>query len=241
MTAPFVDLGPGPTLLARAVVPDPCCWSPDLPAIYDVTVELLQDAHVVSSVRREIGLKALGVRGRHLALESRRWVLRGVWTSSSTSPLPRQWREGSAAWVAADAEDTALQEASQFGALAVADVRGSADEMLAGLRRLTQFPASAIAIVRGELPADFQRASAAPNLLLAQPLGREGPQALPPWVQLLWADDPLVLAQRPANHELPIIACRKLAEPVPLAAARAACDALQRDLAPRGQFAGYVV
>ena len=74
-----------------------------------------------------------------------------------------------------------------------------------------------------------------------QPLGRADPQALPLWVQLLWADDPLVLARLPANHELPIIACRKLAEPVPLSAARAACDALQRDLAPRGQFAGYVV
>ena len=33
LTSPLVDLGPGPTLLARALVPDPCFWSPDLPAI----------------------------------------------------------------------------------------------------------------------------------------------------------------------------------------------------------------
>jgi len=42
-------------------------------------------------------------------------------------------------------------------------------------------------------------------------------------------------------YELPIIVSRKLTEPQPLQTARSACDELQRDLAPMGQFAGYVV
>jgi hypothetical protein len=41
--------------------------------------------------------------------------------------------------------------------------------------------------------------------------------------------------------ELPIVAVRRLDQKLPLADARAACDALQRDLAGIGQFAGYVV
>ena len=41
VTSPLVDLGPGPTLLAQALVPDPVFWSPDLPAIYDVTMRRL--------------------------------------------------------------------------------------------------------------------------------------------------------------------------------------------------------
>src|SRR5829696_6519128 len=72
VTSPLLDLGPGPTLLARAMVTDPCFWSPDLPAIYDVTVNLLRGTEIVASARREIGLRSLGVRGKHLALESKR-------------------------------------------------------------------------------------------------------------------------------------------------------------------------
>ena len=53
VTSPLVDLGPGSTLLARAVIPDPCFWSPDLPAIYDVTLNLLRDQEIGRASCRE--------------------------------------------------------------------------------------------------------------------------------------------------------------------------------------------
>src|SRR5262245_45045402 len=74
VTSPLVDLGPGPTLLARALVPDPVFWSPDLPAIYDVTVNLLRGTEIVATAKRQIGLRSLGVRGRSLFLNGKRWV-----------------------------------------------------------------------------------------------------------------------------------------------------------------------
>ena len=44
---------------------------------------------------------------------------------------------------------------------------------------------------------------------------------------------------RPNNR--PVIAVRWTGEPMPLADARRACDQLQRDLAPHGDYAGYFV
>ena len=79
------DQGPGPTLLGQAIVPEPCFWSPDLPGIYDVTVNLLHGEETVATVHRQLGLRWLGVRGRHLALAAKRWILRGVSTMSTTA------------------------------------------------------------------------------------------------------------------------------------------------------------
>jgi len=243
VSSPLVDLGPGPTLLARATLTDPCFWSPDLPAIYDVTVNLLRGGEVVATAHREIGLRALGVRGRFLSLESKRWVLRGVSSGSTTARLSREWHEASAAYIAADPPAVALAEASQWGALTVAEVCGTPPAIAARLRELAAFPAVAIALVRGELPSDFQRATAAPNLLLAQPIGDRGEHSPRSWADLLWwqTKTPLAAPQPLAHTTLPIIACRPITAPLPLPDSRAACDTLQRDLAPYGQFAGYVV
>jgi len=242
-TSLLEDLGPGPTLMARAAVPDPCFWSPDLPAIYDLTVNLRRGGQIVATGSREVGLRALGVRGRHLALESKRWVLRGVCPESTHAALPRQWHEALACYVAVDPRVEVLAEASQWGALAVVEVRGEAGSLLALLRELAQFPSVALAVVHGELPADFKPSQAAPNLLLAQVIGDGDELRVRPWTNILWAetDDSLRIGRISTLAELPVVACRKLHQPLPLAEARAACDALQRDLAPIGQFAGYVV
>jgi hypothetical protein len=243
LTLPMVDLGPGPTLLAKAIVTEPCFWSPDLPAIYDVTINLLFGEEIVATARREIGLRWLGVRGRHFVFEGKRWVLRGVSTTSTLAILPRQWHEVSACYVAPPGEDEQLAEASQWGALAVVEVKGTQDQIVGQLRKLAMVPSAALVVIHGSLPLDFQRAQAAPNLLLAQPLRAEDASAVRPWANALWveADDALRIGRMAAMTDLPVIAVRRLETPLPLDQARAACDALQRDLANAGQFAGYVV
>lgn len=243
LTSPLVDLGPGPTLLAQALIPDPCFWSPDLPAIYDVTVNLLRGKEVIATTRREIGLRSLGVRGGDLVLEGKPWVLRGVCAASTTAQRPRDWHETSAAYVAGAVDVETLTEASQWGALAVVNVDGKGDEVASKLRALALHPCVAVAVVRDELPAGFSSASVAPNVLLAQPIRLGLELQVQPWARLLWAaaDDPLVVRQVAGHSELPVIAVRTLSQPLPLEEARAACDRLQRELAPTGQFAGYVV
>ncbi len=44
-----------------------------------------------------------------------------------------------------------------------------------------------------------------------------------------------------ATFDRPIVAVRRLSQPAKIEEQRAACDALQRDLAPFGDFAGYIV
>jgi hypothetical protein len=243
LASPLIDRGPGPTLLAQAVVPEPVFWSPDLPAIYDVTVHLLRGSEVVATTHREIGLRALGIRERHLFLDARRWVLRGVSTESTTATLPRAWHEQSAAYVADDSDLELLAEATQWGALVVVKVTESGALAATRLRELARFPAVAIAVISGPLPADFRKSHFAPNLLLAQLVQGDCAQQAYPWADLLIviANDLGVLTTVANDRGLPVLVTRHLAAPIDLASGRAACDALQRDLAPLGQFAGYIV
>jgi hypothetical protein len=245
LSATLVDLGPGPTLLARAIVPDPVFWSPDLPAIYDVTVRLLRGGETIATVQREIGLRSLGARGRWLVKEGKPWVLRGVLTSSTTAPLPRAWHEAGAAYVVSSsepAEHELLAEASQFGALTVVEIP-SGKLGVRELRRLAEYPGVALAVVRGDLPAGFRRGQSGPNLLLGQRITPDDELVRRDWADVLLAEttDLSQLAKVAALGELPIIVVRPLPAPISIDQARSACDRLQRDLAPHGQFAGYVV
>ena len=244
VTSPLVDLGPGPTLLAQALLPDPVFWSPDLPAIYDVTVNLLRGTELIATARREIGLRSLGVRGRYLFLNGKRWVLRGVMTRLKIDERPHAWHDASAAYFTAAPNLEPLSEATECGALAVVGMLGTPNVLIRKLHQLAAHPAAAIAVVQGELPPDFLLSQVAPNLLLAQFLFFPRELAtVQPWAHVLLVNavDPQFVQQVAAQEERPIIAVRPLIPPLPVAEARAACDALQRDLAPLGQFAGYVV
>jgi hypothetical protein len=243
LTAKFVDLGPGPTLLASALVPEPCFWSPDLPAIYDVTVNLALGTEIIATERREIGLRSFGALGQHFVLAGRRWVLRGVKASSTVATLPRAWHEASAAFIGERSGDAQLAEASQFGALSVEHIGGSVAQITSSLRQLALHPAVTFAVIDGHLPADFKPTAIAPNILLAQKRQKSEPFTTQPWAQAIWADaeDAPALDSMLRATDRPIVAVRYLTSPVPLDQARAACDLLQRDLAPIGQFAGYNV
>ena len=39
-TLSFVDRGPGNSLVAATIVPEPCFWTPDMPQVYQAVVEL---------------------------------------------------------------------------------------------------------------------------------------------------------------------------------------------------------
>jgi len=241
-TAHFFDLGAGPTLLSRAWVIDPSYWSPDVPSIYDVQVDLRRGAQVVATARRELGFKALGARDRHFVLQGKHWVVRGVCASSATALLPREWHAASAAYVTDDM-DARLAEASQRGAMAIVELRGQADQLVGRLRILAMFPAAIMAVIHAQVPRQFGMKGVAPNLLLAQPLDPIREFVVQPWAHAIWAEshDLSVLKDLQATSDRPLIAVRRLTTPLAVDQARAACDELQRDLAPIGQFAGYVV
>jgi hypothetical protein len=180
------------------------------------------------------------LRGKNLALNGKRWVLRGVSTASATERLPRAWHEAAAAFISAGLDPDTLAESSQWGALAVVGVTQQGEDAAARLRELAHFPGAAIAIV-STLPPNFKKSEFAPNLLLAQHL-HSSDSAVEPWTDLLavLADEPDRL-RAASSIDKPLLAIRPIRAPVPVVEARAACDVLQRDLAPIGQFAGYIV
>jgi hypothetical protein len=248
VSAPLADLGPGPTLLARATVAAPCFWSSELPAVYRVKLELRCDEQTVASYDRIIGLRQFGARGHNLYWEGKRWVLRGIHRASVEDCPWAEWREAAAAIVADRPDETLCREASLEGVLVVARVNGDQRGNFAEeLRRLAQWPAVGVVWLTDPgswlvSPGNLAPKELAPNVLAA--VSRDASVAAAPE----WADITVFDARPtaralvvPSGDEKPKIAVRRIGHRTTLAAARAACDDLQRDLAVAGDCAGYLV
>lgn len=111
----FADCGPGPTLLARAVLPDPCGWTPELPFLYRANLELRCRGELLASEERIYGIRRLGVRGKSFYWEGKRWVMRGVCLDSIDCKTVEDWRETGTAMFVENAPEELLSEASKTG------------------------------------------------------------------------------------------------------------------------------
>jgi hypothetical protein len=100
--------------LARAVFTEPAYWTPELPNLYRLHAEVRRGDQAVAVVERIVGLRRLGVRGRSLWLEGRRWVPRGV-TILPPGFDPTSLRSLSAAAVIDDPTDAICAAADQAG------------------------------------------------------------------------------------------------------------------------------
>jgi hypothetical protein len=78
MTTPWLDLGPGPTLLAQALVTDPVCWSPEQPAWYESEITLHHADKVIGSVRRTVVIRRLGDNGTRWRWDQQLWRLTAI-------------------------------------------------------------------------------------------------------------------------------------------------------------------
>jgi hypothetical protein len=242
-TAPLVDLGPGPTLLARALVTDPSFWSPDLPAIYDVVVELRRGSEVVAQTKRQIGFRPLGVRGKWILREEKPWVLRGVMTRSTNETDIGRWREAAAVLVDNSGDDWDWGEASRLGVPLFASIPGDSPAFLRHLRRFVAQPAGTFIAIAAAEGREAIIADIAKNVVTVQSPSTLDGLSLTQWAKIVTMEvtDERQFAERAAAIDRPVIAMRPLEHQLSVADARAACDQLQRDLAPFGQYAGYVV
>jgi hypothetical protein len=215
---------------AVATVPDPCFWAPELPAYYRLKIDVSRDAQPIASFERTLGIRPLSVRGKSLYWDSRRWVLRAVSVESALEADLSQWRNCGAAMAVARPSEELCREATEQGVLLVARASGDENELIAEARRISKWGAVGLLIIESwhGLPAHDAIRGEAPNLLVATNDG-----ALP---AINVAGE---LRAPPADRAA--IAIRRLVERVDLPTARAACDRLQRDLAPLGDWAGYVV
>jgi hypothetical protein len=237
---PLVDRGPGSGLLAQAIVPDPCFWSPELPMVYRAHIELQCSGNTVARAQRLLGIKPLGVRGSQIVCEGRNLVLRAVrWEHVPPTPLSA-WRELAAAIDIDEPEDAWLEEASQLGVWVIARIQRPGGEPSAAVRRLARWPA--VAVIAVGSAADARLSHPTGNCILAQVAPATGPSQPEPWCQAMIAsaDQAGDLAAAKGSGSRPVLVERD-AQADNLAAARRACDLLQAEFAGRGQFAGYIV
>jgi hypothetical protein len=249
---PFMDRGSDGTLLAEAIVPDPCFWTPELPFLYRAELQLNSHQSVVERRDGIVGIRRLGVRGRELYFEGKRFVLRGIGahfdskdpSESDMAFLRQSWTAAMVSWP----DTTFCKLASQCGMLLIADLRTSGTEAnhntAAGtVRSVAQWPAVVMAIVDAQTFPLIDVRGAVKNLLIGQYVCAEEWPPVDPKAQIIFAEigDLSDLARRIGNCDRPIIAVRRLAQPAKIDQARAACDVLQGDLAKYGDFAGYVV
>jgi hypothetical protein len=121
-------------------------------------------------------------------------------------------------------------------------LRGAAEPAEAAVRRLARWPCVALAIANAGNQISKAAQAFARNLLLAQEFSGDIEAAPAEWADVLVCNqsEPQSLAQCAARSQLPVVAWRPGWHDNP-DLARRACDQLQRELAGRGDFAGYLV
>ena len=233
----------GADLVAEAIVPDPCFWSPELPFLYRVEIELRQGGELLASATHALGIRPLGARGRNLLLEGKPWVIRGVEQSALPPAELSQWRAADTAMIVEAPSEELCAEASRLGAWLLARIDGDAIHLATELRRLAHWPCVSTVVIKAgaDLPEAVVRRPR--NVLLTQHFGPGAAIAPAAWAEAIVCEDsdPARLAERSAGATLPVVAQQPGRWHDDLSAARRACDEFQRLLAGRGDFAGYLV
>jgi hypothetical protein len=189
-----------------------------------------------------LGIRPLGVRGRKLLLEGRPWVIRAVHAAQAADSPLSAWRDADATMLVDDPEETLCREASRLGVWLAAWLSAPAERIEAELTRLSRWPCLALAVLDSNVELSAPIRTAARNLLLAQRYGPGDPVAPADWADAAICEDDAAdrLAARAATCGKPVLALRRGGRFDDLAGARRTCDELQRALAGRGEFAGYI-
>lgn len=239
----FVDRGPGDTILAEAIVPDPCFWTPAMPYLYNVQIELRQGSRILASVSRPFGIRPLGTRGRNLVFSGKRWVLRGATRLGMPDEELTQWHAVELAALLQTTTQAVVEKASNLGVMTACFTGGSEANMTGACRWASRHPSIALVVVNS---TEAQATKALPtigNLLRATFVSLDEPLQANAWTDLVIGEvgDAATFVEKYRECPVPVIASRlnhALQSPEDI---RSGCDRLQRDLAPFGDYAGYIV
>lgn len=231
------DCGPGGNLLAKASILDPCVWTPDTPVRYRLEFELRRDAQPIETGTWEFGLRDLATNQRSILLAGKRTVIRGIGYDRASFTELLQWRNTVSAMLVTDPDETLCEKASRLGVAIVAHVTAT-DNLEDRVRKIAAHPSTTV-VWLGQGCADHDWRQLAPNVLIARsyPLAGDDESYDVLVCEITHQRPP----QLPTDVSKPILALRPLPQRTALAAARAACDTLQRDLAPQFDLAGYLV
>jgi hypothetical protein len=176
----------------RAVFTEPAYWTPELPNLYRLEASVHDGDRPVAVCDRMIGLRRLGVRGRSLWLEGRRWVPRGV-RILPTGFEPKLLRSLAAAAVMDDPCDAICEAADREGVAVIARLAGADARMLTfdrAAERISAWavhPSVVLAMVPGTAAGEEAKAIVAAvkptkgTMLVGLEVdGTQAPDAVPP-------------------------------------------------------------
>ncbi len=229
--------------VSRAILTEPAYWTPELPNLYRVDARADgPGGKAVGQAETLVGLRRLGVRGRSLWLNGRRWVPRAV--VAAERPDLAALKAASLGALVTDVRDDDLALADTMG-VAVMPLLGENDLTPARIAALARHPAALFGLVNADIPAEHVAGRVATlrrargTMLIGQVF--DGSQPPPPSPPLDFSAVRLAAGQVPhaawrGVSAVPLVAWRHdAAEP---STGRSACDALQRDLAAWGLAAG---
>lgn len=242
------------TAVARAIVTEPAFWTPELPNLYELSAEACDSAGVVATTRRLVGLRRLGVRGRSIWLDGRRWVPRARAADEAAFDAFRLRHDSLAALVGDPSAETCTSaDAAGVALVAVPDEAIEQQRLAQRVEMWSQHPSVVLLILDPHRLETLATARISTGTML---VGCAADAAEPPPAMLPRVADCIVarlgagalphrgwIEQRPA---VPIVAWRRQAS----GEGRRACDALQAELAAWGcaggaesssDWAGYLV
>lgn len=237
-------------VVVRAILTEPASWTPELPNLYRLEVRLEAAGRELAACQRPVGLRRLGVRGRSLWLDGRRYVPRGLAVGPDPIDLAAL-REAALAAVVADPPEAMLARCDAEGVAVIgllADAAGhpcDLESATAAIARWAWHPAAVVAVVPRDVSAKAVAEIAATargcrdTLLLAWEVdGLQPPPPLPAGIDLLVVTLPAGglphEAWRTDAPALPLVARQgtgRELSPVPPVPSRRECDAVQAALA----------
>lgn len=232
------DIGGTPPV-ARGILTEPSYWTPEMPNLYRLEAEAHDSGAAIARIDRLIGLRRLGVRGRSLWLDGRRWVPRGLASPAAGFDAAKLRAAGVAAVIAEPpAAVCAAADSAGVAVVAVVAPSASADQIAATITDWARHPSVMLAVLPRERGAHAAAIGQLKGTMLVGLVvdGTAPPEPVPAGVDCL-------VVQLPEGA-LPHEAWRDRAPPVPLVAcrqgsrvtdvSRAGCDRLQADLAAWG-------
>ena len=111
------------------IVTDPCYWTPQLPYLYDLKLEVKFTDGTSHSWTKAIGLRRWEAIGKNLVRERKRVVLRGKCVEDLSPKLIEQAAEAELALLVAPPAEEHVRQADEQGVSLIVDLRGTTDEV----------------------------------------------------------------------------------------------------------------
>jgi hypothetical protein len=213
---------------ARAVIPDFCHWTAELPFTYDLELQCWCEEQLEGELRAKIGAAWVALHRGRLYRSAKRWIPR-----MARLPIPSSSARGIEAWLeeirsndlalvidANDASDQFLSASQRIGVALAIDVTTDAADSI------TRYEAAGCAfllLTRDSLPARIDT-----SILVATPVESKDGELRHWRIEAKRTASGGLIAERPSEHGTPNDA-------------RMECDALQASVAQMGEWAGFLV